>query len=95
MKTIKVTIKSLSERSTPNESEKCGTLIKNLYSAIAYSANDFGGLDFSVIKHNHHKAIIMVHYDFVSNYLEFKEYFYRYYADKFTWRENGTKSNNR
>ena len=95
MKNVKVTIKSLSESSTPIESEKCGTLIKNLYAAIACPANNFGGLDFSVIKHNHHKATIIVHYDSIPNYLAFKEYFYRYYADKFTWRENGTKSNNR
>ena len=87
MKNTKVIIESLSECRTPSDSEKCGTLIKNLYAAIACPANDFGGLGFSVIKHNHHKAIIMVHYVSVSDYLEFKEYFYRYYADKFTWRD--------
>lgn len=87
MKTTKVTIKSLSESSTPNESEKCGTLIKNLYAAIACPANEFGNLKFSVIKHNHHKATIIVCYEFSSDYFAFEEYFYRYYADKFTWRE--------
>lgn len=91
MKTTKVTIKSLSGLITPFDSEKCGTLIKNLYAAIACSANNFGGLDFSVIKHNHHKVIITVHYESISNYLQFKEYFYRYYADKFTWREKWHK----
>ena len=88
MKNSKVTIKSLSECSTPFDSEKCGTLIQNLYAAIACPANDFRNLDFSIIKHNHHKAIIMINYEFPSDYLKFKEYFYRYYADKFTWREN-------
>ena len=87
MKTTRVIIKSLSELNTPFDSEKCGTLIKNLYAAIARPANNFGGLDFSVIKHNHHKAKIMVHYESIANYLAFKEYFYRYYADKFTWRD--------
>ena len=87
MKNTKVIIKSLSEYSTPPDGEKCGALIKNLYAAIACPANNFCGLDFSVIKHNHHKAIIVAHYEFVSDYIEFKEYFYRYYADKFNWRE--------
>lgn len=87
MKNTKVIINSLSEWSEPHDSERCGTLIKNLYAAIACSTNNFGNLEFSVIKHNHHKAVIMVHYELVSDYIGFKEYFYRYYADKFAWRE--------
>ena len=87
MKNTKVTIESLSECSTPFDSEKCGTLIKKLYDAIACPANEFGNLKFFVIKHNHHKATITVCYDSSSDYFAFKEYFYRYYADKFTWRD--------
>ena len=89
MTNTKVIIKSLTQykHSDPLDGEKCGTLIKNLYAALNCSANDFGGLNFSVIKHDHRNAVIMVHYEFVSDYIEFKEYFYRHYADKFNWRE--------
>ena len=89
MKNTKVIIKSLTpyKCTEPRDSEKCGTLIQDLYSAIACSVNNFGVLDFSVIKHDHRKAVIVVHYEFVSDYIKFKEYFYRYYADKFNWRE--------
>lgn len=89
MKNTKVIIKSLTQYqyTEPYDNEKCGALIKNLYAAIARHADSFGDLNFSVIKHDHRKAIIMVHYEFVSDYIKFKEYFYRYYADKFNWRE--------
>ena len=82
----KVIIKSLSEFITPCDSEKCGTLIKNLYAALECPANDWNGLNFSVVKHNHHKAVIIIYYESVSDYVKFKEYFCRFYADKFTWR---------
>ena len=82
----KVTIKSLSEYSTPLENEKCGTLIKALYEAIACSANNFGSLTMSVVKHNHHKAVIKFACDNVEEFVAIKHYFYRRYADKFTWK---------
>lgn len=89
MKSTKVIIKSLTQykHCEPLDDEKCGTLIKKLYTALNCAANNFGGLDFAVIKHNHRNAVITVYYEFVSDYIEFREYFYRYYADKFTWRE--------
>ena len=89
MKSTKVIIKSLTQykHTDPYDSEKCGTLIKNLYAALNCPANDWNGLTFSVIKHDHRNAAIMVHYESVADYVEFREYFYRYYADKFNWRE--------
>ena len=89
MKNTKVIIKSLTQykHTEPHDSEKCGTLIKNLYAALTCPANNWDHLDFSVVKHNHHKAVIVIHYEYVSDYIEFREYFYRFYADKFTWRE--------
>lgn len=89
MKNTKVIIKSLTQYTytDPLDSEKCGTLIRKLYEVIRCPTNNFGGLYFSVIEHDHRTAVIMIHYEFVSDYIKFKEYFYRYYADKFTWRE--------
>lgn len=82
----KVVIKSLSEYSTPLYSEKCGTLIKNLYAALECPENNFGSLTMSVVKHNHHKAVIKFACDKAEEFVAVKQYFYRYYADTFTWK---------
>lgn len=80
----KVVIKSLYEYGTPHESEACGTLIKKLYAEIA--SNNFGSLTMSVVKHNHRKAVIKFACDSAEEFVAMKQYFYRYYADKFSWK---------
>lgn len=87
MGTVKVTIKSLSDMIIPYDREKCGTLIQNLYSIINKSEYGCNNITLNVIKHNHHKAIILVSFIMVTDYLHFKEMFYRLYGDNFTWRE--------
>ena len=82
----KVVIKSLSEYSTPLYNEKCGTLIRELYKAIECPANGFGNLTMSVVKHNHHKAVIKFACDNAEEFVAMKKYFYRYYADRFAWK---------
>ena len=82
----KVVIKSLSEYSTPLYAEKCGTLIRELYAAIACPSNNFDSLTMSVVKHDHRKAVIKFACDNAEEFVAIKNYFYRYYADKFTWK---------
>ena len=83
----KVIIKSLSELAEPSREKKCGYLIQCLFEAIARPANGLGNISFNVIKHNHHKAEIQVYYPNVSDFVALKEYFLRYYAENFNWRE--------
>lgn len=84
----KVTIKSLTQYkyTEPHDCEKCGTLIKRLYEAIACPSNNFGSLTMSVVKHDHRKAVIKFACDNAEEFVAIKQYFYRYYADKFTWK---------
>ena len=87
MDTIKVTIKSLSDQIIPYNREKCGTLIQNLYSIINKSEYGCNNISLNVLKHDHHKATILVSFITMTDYLHFKEIFYRLYADSFMWRE--------
>lgn len=84
----KVTIKSLTEfkYTTPYDSDKCGTLIQNLYAVIARPDSGFGSLKMSVVKHNHRKAVIKFSCDNPEDFIALREYFYRYYANNFTWK---------
>lgn len=85
MDTIKVTVKSLSV--TPWDNEKCGTLIQNLYAIINKSEYCCGDIQLTVLKHNNHKATMLVSFSTMTDYLRFKETFYRLYASSFIWRE--------
>ena len=84
----KVIIKSLTQYkyTEPHDCEKCGTLIKRLYEAIACPSNNFDSPTMSVVKHDHHKAVIKFACDNAEEFVAIKQYFYRYYADKFTWK---------
>ena len=82
----KVVIKSLSEYSTPRDDEKCGTLIEKLYNAINNPYTGIKNIKMSVVKHNHHKAVIKFSCDDVEDFIALKEYFYRNYANSFSWR---------
>lgn len=82
----KVVIKSLSEYSTPRDYEKCGTLIGNLYNAINDLYTGIKNIKMFVVKHNHHKAVIKFSCNEVEDFIALKEYFYRKYADSFSWK---------
>ena len=82
----KVVIKSLSHLCEPFDSQKCGTHIQNFYAALENQPNKFNSLKMSVVRHNHHKAVIKFSCDNPEDFVAIKEYFYRYYADKFTWK---------
>lgn len=84
----KVVIKSLSTFSYPINTERCGYLIQNFYEAINRKPAEFGSLKMVVVKHDHHKAVLRFSCEYVSDFIAFKDYFYRYYADRFIWREN-------
>lgn len=87
MNHTKIVLKSLSGFREPHDNEKCGHLIQNLYAAINTYNSDFKNIEIRVVRHNHHKAVVVVYYPNVEDFVNFKTYFYRYYADKFTWRE--------
>ena len=82
----KVVIKSLSEYSTPRDDEKCGTLIGKLYNVINNPHTGIKNIKMSVVKHNHHKAVIKFSCDEVEDFIALKEYFYRNYANSFSWK---------
>ena len=82
----KVVIKSLSEYSVPCSDERCGTLIEKLYSAIDNPRTDIKNIRMAVVKHNHHKAVIKFSCDDPEDFILLKQYFYRYYANSFTWK---------
>lgn len=82
----KVVIKSLSEYSTPRDDEKCGALIGKLYNAINNPFTGIKNIKMFVVKHNHHKAVIKFSCDDVEDFIALKEYFYRNYANSFSWK---------
>lgn len=82
----KVVIKSLSEYSVPCSNERCGTLIEKLYGAIDNPHTGIKNIKMAVVKHNHHKAVIKFSCDDPEDFVALKQYFYRYYADSFTWK---------
>lgn len=84
----KVVIRSLTTSFPPNNMERCGYLIQNFYEAINRKPSEFGSLKMVVVKHNHYKAVLRFSCEDVYDLIAFKEYFYRYYADRFTWRGN-------
>ena len=87
METIKVTIKSLSDQIVPYDREKCGTLIQELYTITNKKDYACNNITLNVLKHDNHKAIILVSFLTMTDYLHFKEIFYRLYANNFTWKE--------
>ena len=89
MNETKIVLKSLSRLREPVNAEKCGHLIQSLYDAVhtANTTSNFKNVDIRVVRHNHHKAVIVVYYLHMEDFVNFKDYFYRYYADRFTWRE--------
>ena len=87
MNTIKVTIKSLSDRIAPCDKEKCGTLIQGLYNVINSNGYACNNITLNVLKHDNHTATILVSFLTMTDYLHFKEIFYRLYANNFTWKE--------
>ena len=86
MNETKVVLKSLSSLSEPRDAEKCGYLIQSLYDAVHSTNSNFKNVDIRVVRHNHHRAVIVVYYLRMEDFIHFEEYFYRYYADRFTWR---------
>ena len=44
--------------------------------------DSFKNIDIRVVRHNHHRAVIVVYYLHMEDFVHFKEYFYRYYADE-------------
>ena len=86
MNETRIVLKSLSRLREPINTEKCGHLIQNLYDAVNTTNYSFKNVDIRVIRHNHHRAVIVVYYLHVEDFINFKTYFYRYYADRFTWR---------
>ena len=82
----KVVIKSLSEYSVPSSDERCGTLIEKLYGAINNPLTGIKNIRMVVVKHNHHKAVIKFSCDDPEDFILLKQYFYRYYANSFTWK---------
>ena len=89
MNETKIVLKSLSSLCEPRDTEKCGYLIQSLYDAVhtANVTSNLKNIDIRVVRHNHHRAVIVVYYLRIEDFINFKNYFYRYYADRFTWRE--------
>ena len=87
MNETRIVLKSLSRFGEPRDNEKCGHLIQNLYAAIDTYKSDLKNIKIRVVRHNHHKAVVVVYYPNVEDFVNFKTFFYRYYADRFTWRE--------
>ena len=84
----KVIIRSLTTSFPPNDMESCGYIIQNFYNAISQKPAEFGSLKMVVVKHNHYKAVLRFSCEDVNDFIAFREYFYRDYADRFTWKGN-------
>ena len=83
----KVVIKSLSTFFEPRTDERCGTLIQALQQIINNSNSGIKNIKMAVVKHDHHKAVIKFSCDNPEDYIALKEYFYRFYACSFSWRD--------
>ena len=82
----KVIIKSLTTSFPPKDTEKCGYIVQNFYDVLAKRPADFSSLKMVVVKHNHYKAVLRFSCEDINDFVAFRDYFYRYYADRFTWR---------
>ena len=84
----KVIIRSLTTKHPPCRDEQCGYIVQSLYALLEKKPNDYGSLKMVVVKHGLYKAVLRFSCEDVSDFIAFREYFYRYYADRFTWRGN-------
>lgn len=84
----KVIIRSLTTKHPPCRDEQCGYIVQNLYALLEKKPNDYGSLKMVVVKHGLYKAVLRFSCEYVTDFVNFKDDFYRYYADRFTWRGN-------
>ena len=84
----KVIIRSLTTKYPPCRDEQCGYIVQNLYALLEKKPNDYGSLKMVVVKHGLYKAVLRFSCEYITDFVNFRDDFYRYYADRFTWRGN-------
>jgi hypothetical protein len=84
----KVVIRSLTTKYPPCRNEQCGYVVQSLCALLDKKPNNYGSLKMVVVKHNLYKAVLRFSCEYVTDFVNFKDDFYRYYADRFTWKGN-------